>query len=74
MRPCHQEKIEQLQREIEHLEKAIKETEDGFIINAYIDSIDDKKEEIQKLLDGEEEYPEGDNHIDMSGASDNGDR
>ena len=72
-----QEHIEQLQREIELLKEAMKDTENPFMEVTYREAMDDKEQEIMRLMDEQEitnKYPEGDSHIDMSGASDNGDR
>ena len=70
------ETIEQLQKEIQILKDAMKDTNSEFVNSAYAEEIEQLEELILTLMDKEEidEYPEGDNFIDMSGASDNGDR
>ncbi len=51
--PKQQERIEQLQREIQILKEAITDTDNESIKAMYAESIDDKEQEIIKILDGD---------------------
>ena len=48
-----QDRIEQLQREIEILKEAVADTENDTIKNMYIESIDEKETEIINIQDGD---------------------